>query len=273
MSKLGRRLLLFIPRLLKDTMTNVCTTILQVGVFLPWHRLAIQNYEETLRHECNYTGAQPYWDYTLDTPERNGSWLTSPVLDSITGFGGDGNKTLKNCVLDGPFAKYKVFLGPGNSYKSNSRCLTRRMNAGAAETAASAKNLAALMGKTSYESFYALSSGSMMTMEMHSVGHLGLGGEMSNLWSSTNDPLFFMHHAELDRLWAKWQGDNTTRLNDLAAPVSFSFASLFFGRKTAKTSAQTMVWMGRFPPDTRIGAIADTQNRDGKGVLCYKYDD
>jgi tyrosinase len=96
---------------------------------------------------------------------------------------------------------------------------------------------------------------------------------MTNLWSSTNDPLFWLHHTELDRLWATWQGNNETRLNDLAAPATMSLGAML-GVKSGgkKTDAQTVVWMGQFPPSLPMGKVADTQNRNGNGVLCYKYE-
>jgi tyrosinase len=95
---------------------------------------------------------------------------------------------------------------------------------------------------------------------------------MTNLWSSTNDPLFWMHHTELDRLWAMWQGSIETWLNDLAAPVTLSFGSMLAGKSGKKTDAQTVIWMGQFPPSLPIGKVADTQSRDGNGVLCYRYE-
>lgn len=49
-----------------------------VWVFLPWHRYAIWTFETILRSEGNYTGTQPYWDWTLDSPASNGSLLSSP---------------------------------------------------------------------------------------------------------------------------------------------------------------------------------------------------
>jgi hypothetical protein len=33
---------------------------------------------------------------------------------------------------------------------------------------------------------------------VHSGGHSGTGGEMQNVLSSTNDPLFYMHHSGID---------------------------------------------------------------------------
>jgi hypothetical protein len=80
-----------------------------------------------------------------------------------------------------------------------------------------------------------------------------------------------MHHTELDRLWALWQGSNVTRLNDVAAPVAATFGAML-NSSGVKTTKASMVWMGQFPPSLAIGRVADTQNRDGAGVLCYRYE-
>jgi tyrosinase len=197
-----------------------------VGVFLPWHRCAYESkfrklstnrcrltvwtYETVLRDECGYTGAQPYWDYTLDTPEKGGHFKSSPVLDPIYGFGGDGGlNPAKNsktngpstCVfggcdrcVDGPFAKYKIYLGPGNSMKSNPRCLTRQINGQLAETTARPQNLEAIMKWNTFEQFQVLQPGNIggnnrpspngFALGYHSIGHQGLGGEVTSSLST-----------------------------------------------------------------------------------------
>jgi tyrosinase len=48
--------------------------------------------------------------------------------------------------------------------------------------------------------------------DMHGRVHLWVGGTMSSGGGTSNDPIFFMHHANVDRLWAMWQdkyGDST----------------------------------------------------------------
>lgn len=34
---------------------------------------------------------------------------------------------------------------------------------------------------------------------LHTSGHIALGGEATDLFSSPNDPVFFLHHAMVDR--------------------------------------------------------------------------
>jgi hypothetical protein len=41
----------------------------------------------------------------------------------------------------------------------------------------------------------------------HAAVHIAIGGTM-NSSSSPADPIFFLHHANLDRIWAEWQQKN-----------------------------------------------------------------
>lgn len=101
---------------------------------------------------------------------------------------------------------------------------------------------------------------------------------MTNLFSSTNDPLFWLHHCQLDRLWAHWQGTNSTRLNDLEANIKSPkglpkmIGETGKGAHLNKTSSETIIWMGEFFPSMAMGRVADTQDRAGGGVLCYRYE-
>jgi tyrosinase len=38
----------------------------------------------------------------------------------------------------------------------------------------------------------------------HDGVHIALGGDMTNVLLAARDPLFFLHHANVDRLWAEW---------------------------------------------------------------------
>ena len=57
------------------------------ATLFPWHRVLVWEYEQALRNECGYTGAQPYWDWTLYYQNLT----ASPLFDgSETSLGGNG---------------------------------------------------------------------------------------------------------------------------------------------------------------------------------------
>lgn len=71
--------------------------------FLPWHRMFINIFYETLRKDCNYPGVMPYWDWVIDSANLT----NSPIWDTISGFGGNGEwneAQSQQCVRNGPFA-------------------------------------------------------------------------------------------------------------------------------------------------------------------------
>ena len=40
---------------------------------------------------------------------------------------------------------------------------------------------------------------------IHASGHFAIGGDAGDVFSSPNDPVFWLHHAMLDRVWWIWQ--------------------------------------------------------------------
>jgi tyrosinase len=48
----------------------------------------------------------------------------------------------------------------------------------------------------------------------HNHGHAWVGGIMNNTMTSPTDPIFWMHHAEVDRLWEAWR-----QLNPVPGPI------------------------------------------------------
>jgi tyrosinase len=95
---------------------------------------------------------------------------------------------------------------------------------------------------------------------------------MGDLFTSTNDPLFYLHHAGLDRLWAMWQElDTEKRLYDISKPDETAGGPPF-GPPERPMTLDTPLWMGFGAPDRPVRDVMDTMNRNGKGFLCYKYD-
>jgi hypothetical protein len=57
-----------------------------------------------------------------------------------------------------------------------------------------------LLSEPSFDEFTHL-----FEMKTHAWIHRGIGGHMGNLHHSPNDPAFWLHHANVDRIWARWQ--------------------------------------------------------------------
>ncbi|KAL6614346.1 hypothetical protein ACP70R_036616 [Stipagrostis hirtigluma subsp. patula] len=52
--------------------------------------------------------------------------------------------------------------------------------------------------------------------------------DMGNFYSAGRDPLFYAHHANIDRLWAVWKGLDARRHTDLADPDWLDASFLFY---------------------------------------------
>lgn len=162
------------------------------GWFLPFHRLHMHAHETLLRTECGYTGAQPYWDEERDA----GHFSTSEVFASENGFGGDGTGP-GGCIETGPFSNYTLVTGPG--FADTEHCIGRKIDDEISKGSSKAEVDACLEAETVKDAWACMSN------QPHYAGHSGTGGEMANSISSPGDPLFYLHHTFLDRVWWRWQ--------------------------------------------------------------------
>jgi hypothetical protein len=138
--------------------------------------------------------------------------LESPVFDPITGFGGtgvpgtyilpedlDGNSkfvdraSFVGCVQDGPFASRIVRLGPGKFVTDH--CLVRGVD-DRYKSFLSSRSVAGTMKLASYFEFHVDLEGEPITTShrIHDGGHVAIGGEMSNFYSSPGGRCFFSLH-------------------------------------------------------------------------------
>lgn len=54
------------------------------------------------------------------------------------------------------------------------------------------------------------------SLPAHNHGHGWIGGIMDNVRTSPTDPMFWLHHAEIDRLWQIWRQNNPLAVPRLA---------------------------------------------------------
>ena len=173
--------------------------------------------------------------------------MNSSVFHPVYGFGGNGIKipgyngqfnnmsnnpvwkpgTGGGCIADGPFASYNLSLGPGTI--PTNHCLQRDLNDFFVPQLTSAQ-VANTTKQSTFRLFHIELEGVPVTptVKLHDGGHYVIGGEMSNMYSSAGgeceglqtvtgpstryiDPLFYLHHANLDRIWWMWQQQNLNK--------------------------------------------------------------
>ena len=49
----------------------------ETGLFLPFHRLYVHAVEKAMKERCGYTGAFPYWDWTI------GAYIGLPAVTRL----------------------------------------------------------------------------------------------------------------------------------------------------------------------------------------------
>ncbi|PGH26524.1 hypothetical protein AJ80_01838 [Polytolypa hystricis UAMH7299] len=133
-----------------------------------------------------------YWQEQLDA----GSVTSSVLLDPSHGFGGDGSGT-DRCITDGPFANFTNHLGL--MYNNSEHCITRRLSDRSSKSSA----------QSEVDKCHAMTEwvGAWRCIEAnpHAGGHGGIGGLMLDPIASPGDPLLYLYHTWLDKVWWDWQ--------------------------------------------------------------------
>lgn len=146
------------------------------SAFLPWHRWFLRQLEQQMQsHEPGVM--MPYWDWTR--PDSRSIDL-EPWKSFFGGRSNTGGRfdhwTYTRAAAPGPTDHLPVLL-PGGT---GSAIVPRLDNA-------------------TYAGFRAIESSGG-----HGGGHNWVGGTMAG-GRSPADPLFWLHHCNIDRLWAVWQ--------------------------------------------------------------------
>ncbi len=198
-------------------------------VFLPWHRVFIRMFELDLQFADKVINGEdgkialPYWDWTrdrsLDPKDKKQGYLWQP--DFLGGT--DHTDAAKSQFLSVP-SGWEVFRTNGTKEGP----LRRFLNGGGLP---SLRNVKYAQKRKTYDSVdfnrgskssksYRntlegwVSIGRTSAPTLHNKVHVSVGGEDGvnsghlQLSVSPNDPIFFFHHCNIDRLWAIWQRKN-----------------------------------------------------------------
>ena len=170
--------------------------------FLAWHRMYLYYFERILRDASGDPNLNlPYWNYS-DTSDPNARRIPLPyrqpansqtnplyVANRDPMMNGEGTLPEDSVDLERAF-RLTIFSSPagdGNSFGG------QRTGSG-----------------------HSRSPHSLFEGTPHDVIHCDVGGGMCTFDQAARDPVFWLHHANIDRLWEAWLAEGGGRSNPIA---------------------------------------------------------
>lgn len=203
-------------------------------VFPAWHRFMLRQLELNLQRVLGKADfALPYWDWAADGEGSPAEQLKS-ALWTKDGIGGSGDP-----VTTGPFVFdsndpssfcVRIDTDSNGNLEQVKRGLARTLGQDI-DTLPNKTDTANALNSSPYDvpPWTVSSSGFRNLVEgwadpngptLHNRVHVWVGGDM-NPASSPNDPVFFLNHCNVDRIWEAWmQKHGRTYLPAANAPNS-----------------------------------------------------
>ena len=252
--------------------------------FLPWHREFLRRFELDLNAIDNDV-TLPYWDWTVD-----GHDIGDSIFDTnFMGNADEGPFKSSNWTFDSSWSSdLRVGIGVHRILNLNNLSFP------------SISNVNACLAHNDYDSApwdMASPSGFRNTLEgfnglngLHNRIHRIIGGDMGRAYSPF-DPLFFLHHANVDRLWAEWQithpgpdhyvpDDNASsdllghRLNDSMYPWNDpAFPELVTTTNVLYHTALGYTYDSIYPRTVEIKKYILLKRRNSNRIICYDEND
>jgi tyrosinase len=182
-------------------------------LFLPWHRIMLLAFEYQLQVALGDAGfALPYWDWANDgsLPDPTASALWSNTPDYLgTGPGGG---LYYDPSAPGQYA-VRLYQHPDGIFgQIPPRGVLREL--GQHDELPTPTKVDDAAKATEFDSprYNGDSTGFRTNVEMNLHNHVhvwvgGVRGDMGPI-SSPNDPVFFLHHCNVDRIWEAWMQTN-----------------------------------------------------------------
>ena len=150
--------------------------------FFPWHREYLRRFEDELQ-AIDSTVNLPYWDWTVANLNATG---TESLIWRDDFMGGPGDPGNNFALTTGPFAGWGL----------------RRNAFDRFQFPGGGGPIASAMAALDYSTFRTIEG-------PHGGAHVWVGGNVGNAAIAPGDPVFWLIHANVDRLWAEWTVNHT----------------------------------------------------------------
>jgi tyrosinase len=201
--------------------------------FLAWHRMFIYYFEQIVRAAVVQAGGSanwslPFWDYGA-----GGQQATLPTAFRASTANGHPNPLFESARASGINAG--LALSP--AVASSSRALRAARFTGTAQFGG---------GRTAVAQFS--NSTGEVEAQPHNVIHDAVGGNgglMADPDAAAADPIFWVHHANIDRLWSIWSSPHHLNPTDQRwTGQTFAFFDAH-GQRVTKTPADVVDIVGQ----------------------------
>jgi len=238
-----------------------------------------------MKEKCGYTGVQPYWNWTQDTADFYNSTMFDD--DPTSGLGRWGNPDNDYQITTGAFATdFPVsYPSPHNIRRQYASTIVGGSGLVVLNVTIAQPNIDRVL--TSFTGDFQGFQGNFEgIIGPHPAAHIMLGGDMSGTCPSTapadcvpgpkwtsNDPMFFLHHAMVDKLWFDFQ--NKYPSNQYA--FLGGSVSVFNGTSTGDSPTGIAPFLNFSSPIPSDGilwsnlTIWDVMDTTGDS-LCYTYE-
>jgi tyrosinase len=226
------------------------------------------------------------------------NFAASPLLNGRFSFGGNGAPnpneqapyytSAGGPITTGPFAGEIIHVAMGNETLPAHRPIQRNIAQFYADMWLRPEREVELLSETDFDQFSLIMEGKMQLSfvfyadqwGIHSAGHRALGGDMVDTWTSPSDPLFYMHHSNLDRIWATWQKENPEERQFLVGgpikPRSPLLGPWPYPPPPGNVTLDYVMSLNNLGGNTEVSRVIDTMGKvpagSPSGILCYQYD-
>ncbi|KAF3798337.1 Tyrosinase ustQ [Colletotrichum gloeosporioides] len=249
--------------------------------FLPWHRWFTYLFDSSLRRTCGYTGPTPYWDWSRDHADL----FSSPVFEDSTEYGlggtGDCDSSEADCaVRTGAFSHLELAWPVPHRLRRNLTLITGWFEHELPQNRTLGPEFVRNSTEQTTGDFFKFQHAMAL---MHNHIHNFVGGDLAGdcpkalpeedcrdlaVSFTPNDPLFWLHHAQLDRLWNKWQRHHPSNFAAFSG-IPLNPKNMSDPRYDLEAHADHLM-----PFDVQSVPVAPSRVFDTESwPLCYQYSD